>query len=223
MRPVHFNYDPDLNCLFASTNRGTILRLDLDLNVVASSDPVYGLYSLYVSKVDSQYIYAREITGKLVRWHKRGLKLDRLVNLTAWSDPRQANVPNVSHGLFLLGDFVYVSLPDGPVGKFRRTDLAFEKLSSYLPNSLIESVAPDVIGHGHFAVDFGGYLYRGRLDGDLKTVARVAHGACHQIIFDEKFRRYWVTDDFHCGLALIQPDSPSNPRRLYLTRDDVDG
>ena len=221
MRPVHFCFDHDLNCLFASTNRGTILRLDSNLNTLTSSDPVYNLNSLYVCRIDKTHIYAREITGKLVRWTKDDLKLDQVIELTAWSDPEQVNLPNVSHGLILHKDSVYVSMPQGALGKFRKHDLEFEKLSTYLPKALIESISFDG-PTGHYAVDFAGLLYHGDADSELRPIARIAHGACHQLIYDRKFNRYWITDDFHCGLALFRAEAPTEIQRLQLTNDDVE-
>lgn len=221
MRPIHICFDQIQNHLFASTNRGTILKFDQDLNPLQSSEPVYGLNNLFVCTVDDEFIFARDIAGKLVRWKKSNLSLDAIVDLCVWNGPEDADVPNVSHGLFIHGEAVYVSMPQGPMGKFDRKTFQFLGLSTYRPTALLECFdlsQPE----DHFAVDFSGYLYRGHIDRDMKKVARIANGACHQVIYDQKFDRYWVTDDYHCGLALFKANDPKNITRIPLTRDDVE-
>lgn len=221
MRPTHVNYDDDLKCLFAATNRGTVLKLDEDMNILSSSNPVYNLNNLYVMTLDQTYIYARDIAGRLARWRKDNLSLDAIVDLTAWSAADEADVPNVSHGLFIYEESVYVSMPQGRMGRFRQTDLKFEGLSDYFPKALLECfelTSP----HGHFAVDFSGHLYQGDINSQMEPVARIANGACHQVIYDKRFDRYWVTDDYHCGLALFHAQNPKEISRLPLTNDDVE-
>lgn len=220
MRCVHLTYDSNSRCLFASTNRGTIQKFDSNLKLLASSDPIYNLNSVYVIRHNDDYIYGREITGQLARWRKDTLQLDQIVDLTAWNPPDSADVPNVSHGLFLIDESIYVSMPQGGLGKFDK-DLKFIGLSNYKTAALIESISVDH-PEKHFAVDFSGNLYEGRIDGDMSVASRVAHGATHQILFDRRHRRYWVTDDMHCGLALFNPDSPQNFQRIFLSNDDVE-
>ncbi|MBX3020136.1 MAG: PQQ-like beta-propeller repeat protein [Bdellovibrionales bacterium] len=221
MRPLHISFDDKSRCLFASTSRGTILKFDADLKQLATSQPGYNLNNLYVMIIDESFIYARDISGRLARWHKDTLVLDTVIDLTNWSDPNEESLPNVSHGLFLHNGYLYVAMPQGKIGKFRQDDLSFIGLSEYLPKALIESF--DFTGpQGHFAVDFSGYVYAGDIDQMMKPVSRVATGACHQILYDKKFDRYWITDDYHCGLALFSAHDPQNIQRVPLTRDDVE-
>lgn len=221
MRPVHLVADEGSKILFASTNRGTILQFNFDLQLLRESKPIYGINSLYVLKADQSHLYARDITGKLVRWTKADLELDQIVDLAHWTPEDEANTPNVSHGLFLNEDFVYVSMPHGPLGKFTKRDLEFVKFSDYMPKALIESIYFNNDGDD-FAVDFAGYLYRGNIDEEMKPVSRVAHGASHQIHYCTKHKRFWVTDDIHCGIALFSEHETDQFQRIDLTVDDVE-
>jgi hypothetical protein len=221
MRPTHVCYDQENQCLFASTNRGLIQRLDLSMNIIATSNPVYNLNNLYVIIIDETYIYARDIAGRLARWRKDNLKLDTIIDLTAWSAPDEADVPNVSHGLFFHDESIYVSMPNGRIGRFRQSDLKFLGLSEYRPHALIECF--ELTGPaGHFAVDFSGYLYQGDVNGSMAPVSRIANGACHQIIYDRRHDRYWVTDDYHCSLSLFRAADLKNFERYPITNDDVE-
>lgn len=221
MRPMYFHFDQSEQMIYACTNRGTIVKLNFNLEIISSSAPIYNINSLNVITGDANWIYAREITGKLIRWNKETLQLDRIIDLAYWTPSEHANFPNVSHGLQLYADHVYVSMPSGRIGKFRCSDLEFVSETKSASHSLMEYVETTQLEH--FAVDFSGWLYRGHIDHELKPVARIAHGACHQVIYDRRHERYWITDDFHCGLALFRADNPKKFMRLSLTNDDVEG
>ncbi|NCN40077.1 hypothetical protein GW916_02400, partial [bacterium] len=221
MRPLHIEYDHQSKLLFSTTNRGTVLKFNEDLDLLQTSLPIYNLNHLYAIASDEKFIYARDINGKLARWHKDNLELDRIIDLYAWNQAEEAEVPNVSHGLFLKNGVVYVSMPQGRIGKFSQQDLEFLGLSEYLPKSLFEDVELSS-PHGHFAVDFSGYLYQGDIDEDMRAISRVANGACHQMVYDQRFDRFWITDDYHCGMALFKASHPEKFQRLPLTVDDVE-
>lgn len=220
MRPMYFYYDSTERTIYACTNRGTVIKLNSSLEIVQSSSPTYDLNVLNVICCDERFVYAREISGKLVRWNKGNLSLDQIVDLGYWTPDDTANFPNVSHFLKIYEGSIYVAMPTGKIGRFRQSDLAFISQTDTSTVSLIESV--DTSHEEHIAVDFSGYLYLGRLDGRLTPVARVSHGACHQISYDYHHNRYWITDDFHCGLALVNREEPSKIKRIDLTRDDVE-
>lgn len=204
----------------AGTNRGTILRLNPALEVEASSDPAYNLNAIFAIAFDDRFIYGREITGKVARWRKDSLTFDKMIDLSFWNDDDAANFPNVSHFFHIHEDHLYVAMPSGKIGKIRLSDFSLVSISKTATIALVEDAVTTPTED--VAVDFLGHLYRGRLDGEMKQVMRLSHGATHQLVFDQKHQRYWCTDDFHCGLAIFNMQNPEEIQRLYLTKDDVE-
>lgn len=219
MRPMYLYYDSTDDTLYACTNRGTVLRFDDSLQIAASSSPIYNVGILTAITGDGGFLYAREISGKLLRWKKQTLAFDRMADLNFWSSPDVATFPNVSHNLFLYQDHLYVSMPTGQIGKFRK-DLVFQSQTESSSKALIESV--ETSQTPHLAVDFSGIIYSGDVNKNFVPLTRLSHGACHQMLYDKKHERYWVTDDYHCGIGLFKISDPKKIQRLEFTNDDVE-
>ena len=221
MRILSLTFEKKDRTLFASTNRGTVLRYARDMSISNSSDPVYDLQSINVIIIHNNYIFGREITGKLVQWHKVTLVVLKIVDLNNWLDDGIARVPNACHGLAIWRNKLYVSMPSGQVGRFDPMTLKFEWISDYQTASNIEcfDFTDDDF---HVATEFTGKLYAGHIDLEMKAVGQLSKAVIHRIVYDKIHSRYWATDDYFCGITIFDKKSLDEPLRLKLTHDDVE-
>lgn len=221
MRILNLTYEKQSQILFASTNRGTVIRYSHDLSHQLSSDPIYDLQSIHVVVVHNESIFGREITGKLVQWDKKSLELLQIVDLNNWLDESTARVPNACHGLTIFRDKLYVSMPTGQVARFDSKTLQLEWISDYITASNVEcfNFADD---NFHLLTEFTGKLYAGNIDAEMKAVTQLSGAVIHRVVYDNLYSRYWATDDFFCGITLFNKNNFAQPLRIKLSHDDVE-
>lgn len=221
MRIISSVFDKSTGYIFAGTNRGTVFKLTSGLKIIASSEPSYNISYLFALNVDESFVYGRDNCGKLARWTKASLFLDKQVDLGAWAQPNYALVPNACHGLFINAGYLYTSLPTGELAIFNKSDLNLEKIIDHGNKALFESICFDN-PKKHFATDFSGFLYQGNVDEKLEIISRASLGAIHKLDLDKLHNRYWFTDDYHGGIGLFNENNPAIFDRIVLTNDDTE-
>lgn len=235
-RLLRILYDRERDRLVGTDVVGRIHALTPSLELERSSPVLPYNQPIYAVNLAGPYVVTRDRSGNLVKWDADSLDPIDTIDAAYFRDessllPGEEPSPAVARGLAVWNGIVYTN--NGYV------QLALVDLETFAVRSILPSISGDVMLEwictdrpGLQAVsDKSGNLYLGSLETmDFPIHVVVDEGSnLHRIRYDERFDRFWVTQDsgegeqrdVSNGVAIVQPDGTIEAS-VPFARDDVE-
>jgi WD40 repeat protein len=243
-RFLHIAKDPSSTGLYASDSTGIVSLFDSNLNLQCSSRPMACVSSIYMIALDDQSLFARDMNNYLHILDKGTLSYQRTISLR---EPRtQKNIesqvdpiPTASHGLHIIGNWLFCVDGFGDILVFNRTKLKLKAILTLGENAFLESLCSKSTSERAIILsDTKGFIYEFNLDDLcntqkdidfqvhnflpkvflLKSIIRLDHAPIHKVIFDKKNDRVFATCDAQGGFAAIDTKCRTF-KRIKFTND----
>lgn len=224
IRITNIVIDNNTGNIFAADDKGLLRKLSPELDLIKSS--ISTKFSAYIGAIDQddQYIYTRDIQGKIVKWNKLTLQPEvMLLTDNLCSERYLDTTPNYSPSqtMHSFEDHIYTSNAYGEIIKLSKKNLECEKIYNHQEFTMMERINHKD-SENFYATDVRGQVWWFN-DSKIKKLREPTEysSTAHCIIYDKKNERLWYTDDNQGGVTIINTEG-QHERDLLFTIDDVE-
>lgn len=143
IRITNIVIDNNTGNIFAADDKGLLRKLSPELDLIKSS--ISTKFSAYIGAIDQddQYIYTRDIQGKIVKWNKLTLQPEiMLLTDNLCSERYFDTTPNYSPSqtMHSFEDYIYTSNAYGEIIKLSKKNLECEKIYNHQEFTMMERI-----------------------------------------------------------------------------------